>query len=97
MLKFDGPNVRVINTGYKTTPVVIHGNGPSKLYLNHLSNYVPEAWSHEDGCLACNEDTINLQNIEVRYCMFVFLSFMVVVMDPVMNSKGHPPHTRTHA
>ncbi|KAF8363469.1 let-268 [Pristionchus pacificus] len=44
----------VFNTPYNTHPVLIHGNGISKLYLNYLSNYVGE-WSREKGCLRCEQ------------------------------------------
>ncbi|EJD75866.1 procollagen-lysine,2-oxoglutarate 5-dioxygenase [Loa loa] len=30
----------IYNFIYNTHPLVIHGNGPSKLYLNHLGNYI---------------------------------------------------------
>jgi hypothetical protein len=46
------------NTVYDTTPLVVHGNGPSKRHLNHLGNYIPKVWNKEDQCTACWEDTI---------------------------------------
>ena len=39
---FEGDNVYVTNTRFKTQPIVLHGNGPSKVFLNYLANYVPK-------------------------------------------------------
>ena len=44
-LNFSTPNVTLRNIGYKSKPLVIHGNGPSKSYLSYLGNYVPNMWS----------------------------------------------------
>ncbi|RVE60945.1 hypothetical protein OJAV_G00185930 [Oryzias javanicus] len=41
VLKFERGRARVRNVAYDTLPVVIHGNGPTKLQLNYLGNYVP--------------------------------------------------------
>lgn len=43
------------NSIYDTRAVVYHGNGPSKIYLNSLTNYVPRAWNEEEGCITCKE------------------------------------------
>ena len=32
---------RLKNDKYQTYPLIIHGNGPSKLALNRLANYIP--------------------------------------------------------
>merc|ERR1712176_975576 len=44
---------RVKNVKYGTYPLVIHGNGPSKLALNRISNYIPLGWRPDYGCPAC--------------------------------------------
>nr|XP_023661772.1 procollagen-lysine,2-oxoglutarate 5-dioxygenase 2-like isoform X2 [Paramormyrops kingsleyae] len=64
LLKFGTERVRVRNTAYDTLPVVIHGNGNSKIYLNYLGNYVPNAWSYERGCVVCDRDTVDLSKVE---------------------------------
>lgn len=56
VLKFDRNQVRVRNVAYDTLPVVIHGNGPTKLPLNYLGNYVPNGWTPQGGCGFCNRD-----------------------------------------
>uniref|UniRef100_A0AAZ3SLN4 PLOD1-3-like GT domain-containing protein n=1 Tax=Oncorhynchus tshawytscha TaxID=74940 RepID=A0AAZ3SLN4_ONCTS len=42
VLKFEKARVRARNVAYDTLPVIIHGNGPTKLQLNYLGNYVTE-------------------------------------------------------
>ncbi|XP_023821824.1 procollagen-lysine,2-oxoglutarate 5-dioxygenase 3 isoform X4 [Oryzias latipes] len=56
VLKFEKGRARVRNVAYDTLPVVIHGNGPTKLQLNYLGNYVPTAWTYENGCGVCDID-----------------------------------------
>ncbi|XP_056155998.1 multifunctional procollagen lysine hydroxylase and glycosyltransferase LH3 [Lampris incognitus] len=56
VLKFEKSRVRARNVAYDTLPVIIHGNGPTKLQLNYLANYVPTAWTHENGCGVCDDD-----------------------------------------
>ncbi|PNJ85608.1 PLOD3 isoform 9, partial [Pongo abelii] len=56
VLKFDRNRVRIRNVAYDTLPVVVHGNGPTKLQLNYLGNYVPKGWTPEGGCGFCNQD-----------------------------------------
>ncbi|PIO15483.1 hypothetical protein AB205_0156860, partial [Aquarana catesbeiana] len=66
IMKFDKNKVRARNMAFDTIPVVIHGNGPTKLQLNYLSNYVPNAWTHEGGCEICDEDLLDISEVEVR-------------------------------
>ncbi|XP_062377218.1 procollagen-lysine,2-oxoglutarate 5-dioxygenase 2 isoform X2 [Sardina pilchardus] len=60
MLKFATDRVRVRNTMYDTLPVVVHGNINTKIYLNHLANYVPDAWNYEQGCGNCDQNMMDL-------------------------------------
>ncbi|XP_066493442.1 procollagen-lysine,2-oxoglutarate 5-dioxygenase 1 [Tiliqua scincoides] len=55
VLKFENKRVRVRNLVFDSLPVVIHGNGPTKLQLNYLGNYVPQTWTFESGCSLCKE------------------------------------------
>jgi len=48
----DGEN-RLRNDKYNTMPLIIHGNGPSKLALNRLSNYIPDGWRPDFNCPSC--------------------------------------------
>uniref|UniRef100_A0A3Q4AT74 procollagen-lysine 5-dioxygenase n=1 Tax=Mola mola TaxID=94237 RepID=A0A3Q4AT74_MOLML len=60
LLKFGTGRVRVRNTVYDSLPVVVHGNGNTKMYLNYLANYVPNAWNYEHGCSHCDHDLLDL-------------------------------------
>uniref|UniRef100_A0AAY4E9Z2 procollagen-lysine 5-dioxygenase n=1 Tax=Denticeps clupeoides TaxID=299321 RepID=A0AAY4E9Z2_9TELE len=60
LLKFGTNRVRVRNTMYDTLPVVIHGNINTKIYLNHLANYIPNAWNYEHGCGNCDQNMVDL-------------------------------------
>ncbi|KAJ8254739.1 hypothetical protein GJAV_G00196850 [Gymnothorax javanicus] len=63
VLKFEKGRVRARNVAYDTLPVIIHGNGPTKLQLNYLGNYVPTAWTHETGCGICDDDLLDLSEL----------------------------------
>ncbi|XP_008293943.1 procollagen-lysine,2-oxoglutarate 5-dioxygenase 1 isoform X1 [Stegastes partitus] len=56
VLKFEDSRVRARNVLYDTLPVIIHGNGPTKLQINYLGNYIPSAWTFEKGCTVCHQD-----------------------------------------
>lgn len=49
------------NNKYDTTPLVIHGNGPSKRILNSLGNYLALAWNQDDQCTSCWEDNLEFK------------------------------------
>ncbi|XP_076023087.1 procollagen-lysine,2-oxoglutarate 5-dioxygenase 1 [Genypterus blacodes] len=55
VLKFEDGRVRARNVLYDTLPVIIHGNGPTKLQINYLGNYIPNVWTFETGCTVCSE------------------------------------------
>ncbi|XP_044068765.1 procollagen-lysine,2-oxoglutarate 5-dioxygenase 1 isoform X2 [Siniperca chuatsi] len=56
VLKFEDGRVRARNVLYDTLPVAVHGNGPTKLQINYLGNYIPNTWTFESGCTVCHED-----------------------------------------
>lgn len=64
VLKFEDGRVRARNVLYDTLPVVIHGNGPTKLQINYLGNYIPNVWTFETGCTICNEDLRPLSGLQ---------------------------------
>lgn len=85
-LKFgDDNDVRVVNTRFNTIPSVIHGNGPSKLFLNHLANYVPKAWNHQSGCQVCNDDTIKLSHTPQSEWPHVVIGLFVPTVSPFLD------------
>jgi len=62
-LKFAENEPYLENMVYETRPLVIHGNGPSKLLLNSLGNYLAQAFDLENGCLECWENKLELKNL----------------------------------
>lgn len=69
-MKFDEDDTVIVNTVYQSSPVVIHGNGPSKILLNSLGNYLAKSWVYGHDCLACKENTKDLKELEVRNLLF---------------------------
>ncbi|XP_065313263.1 procollagen-lysine,2-oxoglutarate 5-dioxygenase-like [Gordionus sp. m RMFG-2023] len=74
----------VINVVHKSEPMVIHGNGNSKIQLNYLSNYVPLAWSVVDGCLSCKENTFSLRSKQLPEYPTLFLHLHVDKSTPFL-------------
>nr|XP_020457902.1 procollagen-lysine,2-oxoglutarate 5-dioxygenase 2 isoform X2 [Monopterus albus] len=64
LLKFGTDRVRVRNTVYDSLPVIVHGNGNTKMYLNYLANYVPNAWNYEHGCSHCDDNAVDLSQLK---------------------------------
>lgn len=51
------------NSHFKTRPLIIHGNGPSKIHLNSIGNYVAKSWDKTNGCTSCLHNTIKLDGL----------------------------------
>ncbi|KAK6483913.1 procollagen-lysine,2-oxoglutarate 5-dioxygenase 2-like isoform X2 [Huso huso] len=64
LLKFGTERVRARNVVYDSLPVVIHGNGNTKIYLNYLANYIPNVWNYEQGCVVCDNDLFDFTDIK---------------------------------
>ncbi|MEE6485250.1 hypothetical protein FKM82_014228 [Ascaphus truei] len=64
VLKFENGRVRARNVMYDTLPVLVHGNGPTKLHLNYLGNYMPRVWTFETGCTICDEGLRRLNEVK---------------------------------
>ncbi|XP_015269070.1 PREDICTED: procollagen-lysine,2-oxoglutarate 5-dioxygenase 2 isoform X2 [Gekko japonicus] len=60
VLKFEDGRARAKNSLYDTLPITLHGNGPTKVLLNYFGNYIPNGWSRETGCSACDTDLLDL-------------------------------------
>ncbi|XP_029911050.1 procollagen-lysine,2-oxoglutarate 5-dioxygenase 1 isoform X2 [Myripristis murdjan] len=77
VLKFEDGRVRARNVLYDTLPVIIHGNGPTKLQINYLGNYIPKVWTFETGCTVCHEDLRPLTGLkESEYPLVVIGIFI---------------------
>jgi len=42
------------------------------MYLNYLSNYVPNAWNYEHGCGHCEDDILDLSQLKVGASYLAF-------------------------
>lgn len=72
-LRFKGQEAYLHNTAYNTFPLVVHGNGLSKLVLNTLGNYLANSWNPEDGCLSCWDDSFALEDKDVSAVVHILL------------------------
>lgn len=60
----DAPGNQILRNVFTlTAPMVVHGNGPSKLYLNSLSNYLAGAWNPESGCEFCKAGQMSMEEM----------------------------------
>jgi len=62
-IRFLGNEPYLENLVYETKPMIIHGNGPSKLLLNNYGNYLASAYDEENGCLECWENRLETKNM----------------------------------
>lgn len=77
VLKFEDHQVRVRNVLYDTLPVIIHGNGPTKLQINYLGNYIPNTWTFESGCTVCHEDLRSLSALQENEYPLVVIGIFI--------------------
>lgn len=61
-VKLSNDKTWLANDQYGTEPLVAHGNGASKEFLNYLGNYLPNQWNFKDGCVTCTDDTFSLDS-----------------------------------
>uniref|UniRef100_A0A8C1VK99 Procollagen-lysine,2-oxoglutarate 5-dioxygenase 1 n=1 Tax=Cyprinus carpio TaxID=7962 RepID=A0A8C1VK99_CYPCA len=92
VLKFEDGRVRARNVLYDTLPVIIHGNGPTK--INYLGNYIPNLWTFETGCTICNENLRPLSGLQSEYpgvVIGIFIQqptpFVTVFFERLLNLK----------
>lgn len=62
----------ITNTLYNTKPLVLHGNGPSKIDLYNFGNYLAKSWNSVKGCLTCKEDNIYLEKVRIYWNLYLF-------------------------
>ena len=77
-LQFSSTNVRIHNKQFDTLPIVIHGNGPTKDFHNHLTNYISNGWTFTEGCMSCKEDTYLLTDVKVCVA-FILYHFLLSI------------------
>uniref|UniRef100_A0A8C2ZVE2 procollagen-lysine 5-dioxygenase n=1 Tax=Cyclopterus lumpus TaxID=8103 RepID=A0A8C2ZVE2_CYCLU len=94
VLKFERSKVRARNVAYDTLPVIIHGNGPTKLQLNYLGNYVPSAWTFEDGCGVCDDHLLFFNDEMPLVYLAVFIEHATPFMEEFLDrltTLNYPP------
>ncbi|XP_015254346.1 PREDICTED: procollagen-lysine,2-oxoglutarate 5-dioxygenase 1 [Cyprinodon variegatus] len=77
VLKFEDGRVRARNVQYDTLPVVVHGNGPTKLQMNYLGNYIPNSWTFETGCTICQENLLSLSSLKESELPVVLIGIFI--------------------
>ncbi|XP_014268231.1 procollagen-lysine,2-oxoglutarate 5-dioxygenase 1 [Maylandia zebra] len=77
VLKFEDSQVRLRNVLYDTLPVIVHGNGPTKLQINYLGNYIPNTWTFESGCTVCHEDLRSLTALQENEYPLVVIGIFI--------------------
>nr|XP_006127968.1 procollagen-lysine,2-oxoglutarate 5-dioxygenase 1 [Pelodiscus sinensis] len=85
VLKFENARVRARNVMYDTLPVLIHGNGPTKLQLNYLGNYIPRVWTFETGCTVCDEGLRSLTGFKDDALPLVLIGIFIEQPTPFLS------------
>ncbi|XP_043280130.1 procollagen-lysine,2-oxoglutarate 5-dioxygenase isoform X2 [Venturia canescens] len=83
-LNFKSGQAYLRNSAYDTTPLIVHGNGLSKLALNSLGNYLARGWTEKDGCLSCWDDTIELPKDKPESWPTIVMGIFVDVATPFL-------------
>ncbi|XP_015786267.1 procollagen-lysine,2-oxoglutarate 5-dioxygenase 1 [Tetranychus urticae] len=76
----------VHNAAFQTEPVVIHGNGLSKVVLNSLGNYIAKAWSTKHGCASCQDNRISLDGLKPDDLPSVLIGIFIIHPTPFIES-----------
>lgn len=74
--------LRNILTGSKS--LILHGNGPSKITLNALSNYLARSWNEDDGCNHCKMNQIDYEESKPNELPIVFMSIFIEQATPFL-------------
>lgn len=56
-------NSYLFNKVYRTEPLIVHGNGNSKVPLNSLGNYLAKSWHPAVGCMSCKDNLLSLEHL----------------------------------
>lgn len=83
-LRFKGEEPYLQNIVYNTVPLILHGNGFSKLVLNSLGNYLARAWTPDEGCLACWDRTIELDRSKPETYPVILIAIFIEQPTPFL-------------
>uniref|UniRef100_A0A915KFH2 PLOD1-3-like GT domain-containing protein n=1 Tax=Romanomermis culicivorax TaxID=13658 RepID=A0A915KFH2_ROMCU len=77
------PSLR--NLAYSTNPLIIHGNGPTKVFLNYLGRYLGKAWKNSLGCIDCLDMTQKFSQAQPEKLPIITLALFVEKLTPFLN------------
>ncbi|KAK6634910.1 hypothetical protein RUM44_000157 [Polyplax serrata] len=86
-IRFKNGQPYLENTLMKTSPLIVHGNGPDvvKVGLNNLGNYLPYVWSSEDGCIHCKENMMVLSDSDMSNYPRVYIAVFISKPTPFID------------
>ncbi|XP_022905194.2 procollagen-lysine,2-oxoglutarate 5-dioxygenase isoform X2 [Onthophagus taurus] len=70
-----------------TNPLIVHGNGYSKIKLNQLGNYLSNSWDAEEGCQYCKSGQIDLDLNKIEELPIVLLSVFIEFPTPFLEEQ----------
>ncbi|KAH0954090.1 hypothetical protein HN011_010425 [Eciton burchellii] len=95
-LRFKGEESYLQNIVYNTVPLILHGNGYSKLVLNSLGNYLARAWTPDEGCLACWDQTIELDKTKPETYPVILIAIFVEQATPFLEEFFQAIYRQTY-
>lgn len=95
-LRFKGKESYLQNTAYNTVPLILHGNGLSKLVLNSLGNYLAHSWTPDEGCLSCWDKTIELDKTKPETFPIILIAIFIVQPTPFLEEFFQKIYRQTY-
>lgn len=66
-----------------------------QMYLNYLGNYVPNTWNYERGCSHCNDDVLDLSQLNVSALNKSFSVYFLLVSSEAVESVNYAASSET--
>ena len=95
-MRFKGNDAYLQNIAYNTVPLIVHGNGRSKIALNYLGNYLAKAWSPEEGCLNCWDDAIELPKTKSETYPIILIAIFIEKPMPFLEEFFEKIYSQTY-
>ncbi|KAI0987467.1 hypothetical protein GJ496_005508 [Pomphorhynchus laevis] len=76
---------KIKNNKMETFPMIIHGNGPTKIILNRIGNYIGGTWSPGTGCTSCDKHAFDLLSISKNKWPRILIYVMITEPMPFIN------------
>lgn len=84
-LDFEDEYTQIYNKHYNTHPAIIHGNGPSKLYLNYLGNYIAQSQKLDESSSVEKPEESDILDTTMTIGIVIFLSKPVPYIEEFLN------------